>query len=257
MSQINIGTSGWSYTHWKNSFYNGIAKKNWLRYYAEHFSSVEVNATFYRLQTSDTFKRWYKNTPESFTFAVKGNHYLTHNKKLLDPINSVLMEKEHASSLGKKLAVILWQLPKTAKKDLPRLKLFLQALQQWTEVHHTLEFRHNSWFDDETAAYLTSCGITVCISDSADWPMWKQVTTDIVYIRLHGHSLTYASSYNHQELALWAEQIDNWLSVNKQVFVYFDNDAECAAPNNALELKSLLTFRSGQNFETTANKRNS
>ena len=246
MSQLYIGTSGWSYKHWKNSFYAGIAKKNWLRHYAEHFSSVEVNATFYRLQTPDTFKRWYEDTPDSFTFSVKGNHYLTHSKKLLDPINSVRIEKEHASSLEKKLVVILWQLPKTIKKDLHRLKSFLHALQQWDDVRHTLEFRHSSWFDDETADCLSDSGIAVCISDSADWPLWKRVTTDLVYIRLHGHSLTYASSYSSYELAQWAEQIDHWLSENRKVHVYFDNDADCAAPCNALELKSLLDFQSGQ-----------
>ncbi len=240
MKQIYIGTSGWSYKHWKQCFYTGVANKDWLRHYAEHFSSVEINATFYRLQTPDTFLRWYQNTPDSFRFTVKAHHYLTHNKKLLEPVDSVLIEKQHAGYLAEKLAAILWQLPKFLKKDLPRVKAFLQALRQWDNVHHVLEFRHSSWFDDETASCLTDAGIAVCISDSADWPMWRRVTADQVYLRLHGHSRTYESSYRSDELLQWAEQINDWLSDNRQVFVYFDNDANCAALNNALELKSLL-----------------
>ena len=240
MSQLYIGTSGWSYQHWKDNFYNGITRKDWLKFYATRFSAVEINGTFYRLQSPETFIRWFDETPETFRFSIKAHRYLTHNKKLLDPDASVLIEKNHAIALQGKLAAVLWQLPATLRKDLTRLKVFLQALQQWPEVRHIVEFRHRSWFDDETADCLTEAAIANCLSDANDWPLWERVTTDFVYIRLHGHTRTYASSYNSPELAQWAEFIAHWLKQRKQVHVYFDNDAECAAPFNALELKTLL-----------------
>ncbi len=240
MSELYIGTSGWSYQHWKDCFYNGAPQKNWLKFYSTRFSAVEINGTFYRLQNQETFRRWFDETPETFKFALKANRYLTHNKKLLDPDASVLIEKNHALALQEKLAVVLWQLPAKLHKNLTRLNLFLQALQQWPEARHIVEFRHPSWFDDETADCLAEAGIANCLSDASNWPLWERITTDIVYIRLHGHIGTYASSYNSAELSQWAGRIPYWLEQRKQVHVYFDNDAECAAPFNALELKALV-----------------
>lgn len=240
MPRLNIGTSGWSYQHWKHCFYQGNARKDWLEFYAERFPAVEINASFYRLQTPKTLHNWYKQTPPNFKFAIKANRYLTHNKKLQDAQPSVLIEKNHTMALGEKLAVVLWQLPAGMKKDLSRLQHFIDALSQWPEVPHTLEFRHASWFDDETANCLMQAGIAVCQSDAATWPIWRQVSSNLVYIRLHGHTRTYASSYSTQELEQWAKRISNWLNQDKNVHVYFDNDAECAAPFNALVLLELL-----------------
>ncbi|MFZ2170923.1 MAG: DUF72 domain-containing protein [Methylococcaceae bacterium] len=239
MSRLYIGTSGWSYQHWQNCFYTGAARKDWLKFYAERFSAVEINGTFYRLQNPGTFKKWFDETPATFRFALKANRYLTHNKKLLDPEASLLIEKNHAEALGEKLATVLWQLPGMLKKDLSRLKGFIDALQQWSEVRHTIEFRHESWFDEETADCLAQAEIAVCLSDAETWPMWDRITSNLVYIRLHGHMRTYASSYSNSELAYWAECIARWSGQDKEVHVYFDNDAECAAPFNALALQSL------------------
>jgi uncharacterized protein YecE (DUF72 family) len=238
--RLYIGTSGWSYQHWQDCFYTGAARKDWLKFYAERFSSVEINGTFYRLQKPGTFKKWFDETPATFRFALKANRYLTHNKKLLDPQSSVLIEKNHAEALGEKLAVVLWQLPGRLKKDLGRLKKLIDALQQWPEVNHSIEFRHESWFDDETADCLAQADIAVCLSDAEAWPMWDRITANLVYIRLHGHTRTYASSYSTSELADWAQLVDQWSRQGKEVHVYFDNDAECAAPFNAFALQTLL-----------------
>ncbi|MDP1666321.1 MAG: DUF72 domain-containing protein [Methylobacter sp.] len=237
---ISIGTSGWGYPDWQQHFYTGVARKDWLRFYAERFSAVEINGTFYRLQSLDTFKKWFDETPATFRFALKANRYLTHNKKLRDPLPSVLIEKSHAEALGEKLAVVLWQLPGLFQKDLARLRDFIDALQQWPEVRHNIEFRHASWFDDETADCLSKAEVAVCISDAQSWPMWDHVTSNLVYIRLHGHAQTYVSAYSQPELAYWAERIDRWLQQDKEVHVYFDNTAECAAPFNALALQTLV-----------------
>jgi uncharacterized protein YecE (DUF72 family) len=240
MHSLHIGTSGWSYPEWQQRFYTGVARKDWLAFYAERFSAVEINGTFYHLQTPDTFKKWSDATPATFRFALKANRYLTHNKKLLDPAASILIEKNHANALGNKLAVVLWQLPGLLKKDLARLKGFIDALQLWPEVRHSIEFRHESWFDDETADCLARANIAVCLSDAEAWPMWDRITSSLVYIRLHGHTQTYVSSYSNAELAYWAERIVQWVRQGKDVHIYFDNTAECAAPVNADMLRTLV-----------------
>ena len=240
MARAYIGTSGWNYKTWKNSFYAGVPQKDWLRFCAEHFSAIEINATFYRLQTKATFKRWHEQTPEHFRFAIKGNRYLTHNKKLADPSPSIRLDRERAAGLGNKLAAVVWQMPRTLRKNIERLRGFATALGRWPEVRHALEFRHASWFDDEVAAYLHARRLAVCLSDAADWPMWDTITTDMVYMRLHGHTRTYASAYGAASLKKWATRIDQWLTEGRDVHVYFDNDAEGAAPRDALRLIRLV-----------------
>jgi uncharacterized protein YecE (DUF72 family) len=235
-----IGTSGWSYEQWKNDFYAGVPRKDWLSFCAQHFTALEINGTFYHLQKGETFAHWREQTPADFRFAMKANRFLTHNKKLLDPASPIQREQEGASQLGEKLAVVLWQLPGNLKKDLLRLDNFVQALQQWPATRHCIEFRHTSWFDDDVEQCLKQHRIANCQSDAADWPMWQAVTTDLVYIRLHGHTRTYASSYTPAALEKWAQKLKGWMDEERQVHVYFDNDAEGAAPRNALQLLDLM-----------------
>ena len=237
--QVYIGTSGWNYDSWRDDFYRGIPRKNWLRFCAEHFNSIEVNASFYRLQSKETFRRWHDATPADFRFAIKGNRFLTHNKKLADPLPAIRLERDHARSLGEKLAAVIWQLPRPFRKNMERLQLFARALESWPRARHAIEFRHDSWFDDEVAACLRTHHIAVCQSDAADWPLWDAVTTDMVYVRLHGHAVTYASAYGTRELGQWAKRIHRWLKQGRNVHVYFDNDALAAAPQNAQALAAL------------------
>lgn len=235
-----IGTSGWSYAHWKDRFYAGVKRKDWLPFAASHFTGIEVNATFYRLQDKETFKRWHAATPADFRFAIKANRFVTHNKKLLDPAPSIKLERERANALREKLVVVLWQLPRTLKKNSERLEHFATALQRWPETRHAIEFRHPSWFDTEIADLLHHYRVAVCQSDASDWPLWDAVTTDLVYVRLHGHTQTYASAYSVAQLSHWAVRINGWLKQDRDVHVYFDNDAEAAAPANAQQLLALL-----------------
>ena len=235
-----IGTSGWNYKSWRNDFYCDTPQKQWLRFCAEHFSSIEVNSTFYRLQEKSTFKKWRDQTPEGFSFAIKGHRYVTHNKKLLDVEQSVIRCRESASPLGKRLAAVVWQLPAFLKKDIERLEKFVKNLQRWKSTRHAIEFRDKSWFDDEVADCLERHAVAICMSDAPDWPMWDRVTTDVVYIRLHGHTRKYASSYSKPALGKWATRTQRWLEENRAVHVYFDNDAEGAAPRNALTLLEML-----------------
>jgi uncharacterized protein YecE (DUF72 family) len=235
-----IGTSGWNYKSWRNGFYGDTPQKRWLRFCAERFSAIEVNGTFYRLQEKSTFKKWRDETPKDFVFAIKGHRYVTHNKKLLDVGEVVIRCRESASPLGDRLAAVVWQLPAFLKKDMQRLEKFVKTLRHWKSTRHAIEFRHKSWFDDEVAECLDRHAVAVCMSDAPDWPMWDRVTTDLVYIRLHGHTRKYASSYSKAALEKWAMRIRHWLGENRAVHVYFDNDAEGAAPKNALTLLEML-----------------
>ncbi|HTO51581.1 MAG TPA: DUF72 domain-containing protein [Burkholderiales bacterium] len=235
-----IGTSGWNYDAWREAFYRVRPRTDWLRFCAQRFTAIEANATFYRLQTKATFERWRRETPPAFRFAIKANRYLTHNKKLKDPLPAIRLERDRAAGLGPKLAAVIWQLPRNLHRNPARLEAFARALRSWRRVRHAIEFRHESWFDEEIAACLRAHRIAVCQSDAADWPLWDAVTTDLVYVRLHGHTETYASDYSDTELREWARRARRWLREGRDVHVYFDNDALCHAPFNAERLIALL-----------------
>lgn len=242
MAEIRIGTSGWNYDSWKDDFYEGVRKADWLAHCGERFTGIEVNATFYRQQEKRTFEKWRDSVPEDFAFAVKGNRYLTHSKNLKDPEEPVGRERERASALGEKLAAVLWQLPSDRKKNLERVREFARVISsEWNEVPHAIEFRNRSWFDDDIADCLREHGVGLCISDAADWPMWEAATSDLVYVRLHGHTRTYASSYSASNLGRWADRIRNWTDDGREVHVYFDNDTEGAAPKDAMRLLEMLS----------------
>lgn len=241
---IFIGTSGWNYDGWKNGFYESVPKKKWLEHSAGCFNALEVNGTFYRLQSESTFLKWKERTPGGFAFAAKGHRFVTHNKKLLDPEETVVRSRDNMRPLEPKLKAVLWQMPDTFKRNEERLDRFLRTLSnRWSSVRHVLEFRHPSWFAGEVADILTEYGVANCQSDAADWPLWDAVTTDLVYIRLHGHTRTYASAYSGGLLDDWAAKIRRWTRDGRDVHVYFDNDSEGAAPYDARSLMERLDVK--------------
>ena len=139
-------------------FYGETPQKQWLRFCAERFTSMEVNSTFYRLQPQSTFEKWRDETPEGFLFAIKGHRYVTHNKKLIDIEEPVIRCRDAASPLGKRLGAVVWQFPAFFKKNIERLEKFLQTLRHWESTRHAIEFRHRTWFDNEVADCLTNHG---------------------------------------------------------------------------------------------------
>ncbi|MEX2541207.1 MAG: DUF72 domain-containing protein [Trueperaceae bacterium] len=243
MARAHIGTSGWSYKGWKEDFLGGVPKSEWLSYCAERFTGIEVNGTFYRLQARDTYRKWRDETPREFRFAIKGHRYVTHNKKLGEVDDSIALVKERAEAMGEKLAVVLWQLPANFGKKMEKLERFLSGLESWQEVRHSIEFRDRSWFDEEVAERLSGGKVAVCQSDAPDFPLWDEVTTDLVYVRLHGHTRKYASKYGGRLLDEWAEKTRDWLEEGRDVHVYFDNDAEGHAPWDALRLLERVGFK--------------
>lgn len=238
--RLHIGTSGWSYDSWKDDFYAGIPRKSWLEYYASRLRALEADGTFYHMMRPSVFESWARRTPPDFRFAIKGHRYITHLKRLEPPAQSIRLQRENSSALGVKLAAVLWQLPPNAHKDLQRLERFAAALDSWRETRHVIEFRHESWFDDETAAVMARERLANCLSDAAKWPLWDAVTTDLVFVRLHGHAKTYVSNYEDAELERWAGRVRGWLREGRDVHVYFDNDARGRAPWNALTMAGML-----------------
>jgi uncharacterized protein YecE (DUF72 family) len=240
-AKLRIGTSGWNYKAWKDTFFRGVKQKEWLEHYTTRFNAVEVNATFYRLLKENVLQGWLSRTPAEFRFAVKGSRYISHTKRLNDPLEPVRRQRDNLDPLRERIGAVIWQLPASMEKNLQRLQDFLRVLRdEWSWAPHAFEFRHASWFDREVADMLEQHSMAVCISDAADWPMWDEVAGDMAYVRLHGNRETYQSEYTEQELRQWADRARGWLSDGKTVHFYFDNTDAGAAPRNALRLRELL-----------------
>jgi uncharacterized protein YecE (DUF72 family) len=241
---VFVGTSGWRYPSWREHVYAGIPERRWLEHISRRFDAVEINGSFYTQIKAETFRRWRDETPERFCFALKGHRFVTHYKRLRDVDRSIERLRDPASELGDKLRVVVWQLPATFAADVPRLEGFLGSLGAlWPEVRHALELRHRSWFTGEVAASLRAARMAACISDAPDFPMWREVTTDLVYVRLHGHTRKYASSYSTPSLRRWAHDVRQWAGEGREVHVYFDNDAEGAAVRNTDTFRRILEPR--------------
>ncbi len=234
-----IGTSGWSYPEWKDGFYAGVPRGRWLEHYASAFDAVEVNATFYHTLRTSTLESWRDRTPPAFHFCIKASRYITHIQRLDTTDESFARLRAQADALGTKLAVVLWQLPQGLHRDPDLFERFARRLDDWSQVRHAVEFRHASWFDDDVAQCLTEHRIAAVQSHAADWPMWEAVTTDLVYVRLHGGVRTYDSAYPSAMLRRWADRIEKWLAERRAVHVYFDNTASGHAVSNAMTLAKL------------------
>lgn len=237
---IFVGTCGWSYRHWRAGFYRGVPQRAWLAHCGRRFTGLEIDSSFYRLPTADTLRYWVGQVPEDFGFALKGSRFITHRKRLRDPEGPVAVLRDRVRMLGPRLRAVLWQLPAGFGREDARLEDFLAALAGWPEVGHVLEFRHPDWFCDAVAARLQAAGVGVCLSDAPDWPAWEAVTGPLVYCRLHGRPRLYASAYDARALDAWADRVRAWHARGLQVHVYFDNDAEGAAPEDALGLLARL-----------------
>jgi uncharacterized protein YecE (DUF72 family) len=239
MAQAWIGTSGWVYPGWRRHLYADAPVRRWLELASRTFSALEINGSFYTQIKPATYERWRTETPPAFRFALKGHRFVTHYKRLRDCAASIVLLRDQATGLGDKLDAVLWQLPSNFVANAERLADFIDALAVWP-IRHSIEFRHASWFTDETAARLRTANIAVCLSDAPDFPLWNTVTADFVYVRLHGHTRKYASSYSPASLAQWARSTERWLGEGRDVHVYFDNDAEGHAVRNALDLRALV-----------------
>jgi uncharacterized protein YecE (DUF72 family) len=242
MGRAHIGTSGWYYKHWHDSFYpQDVPKNKQLEYYATIFSTVEINATFYRLPSEKMVQGWHDKVPDDFVYAVKGSRLITHYKRLKDVDESVQVFFDRINGLAERLGPILWQLPPSMKKDLPRLVSFIKTLPK--DVRHAVEFRHPSWMDDETMSLLKDYQIALVWLSSMLMPEDFTITSDFVYARFHGLEGGAAYDYQDDVLGPWSDRISDALDAGCDVYAYFNNDWNYRAPLNAQRLIELVGER--------------
>jgi uncharacterized protein YecE (DUF72 family) len=238
-----IGTSGWHYDHWRRLFYpDKLAKAKWLDFYARNFNTVELNSSFYRLPSEQAFTTWHDSTPPRFTFAVKVSRLITHIKRLNDSQEPLDTFVERAKILEEKLGPLLYQLPPSMHRDDARLESFLSILPQG--LRHVFEFRHQSWLDDKVFAIMRRYNVGLCVFDMPRFSCPLVATADFVYLRFHGSTRLYSSSYSDDELAEWARGIASLPSAVKSAYAYFNNDVEACAVRNAITLRGYLEKRS-------------
>jgi uncharacterized protein YecE (DUF72 family) len=237
---IHVGTSGYVYDHWRHVFYpKGLPARRWLEHYSRIFRTVELNATFYRLPTASTVDGWREGTPAGFRFAAKGSRYLTHMKRLKDPGPGIERYFDLILRLGKKLSVVLWQLPPQMKKaDPDRLANFLAKLPR-EGLRHAVEFRSASWYSEEICSVLDGYGAAFCEHDLVQ-PRPPRPTGGFRYLRFHGATGKYRGRYGRRALRPVARDLARWPG---DAYVYFNNDQFGHAIRDALDLSELLGDR--------------
>jgi uncharacterized protein YecE (DUF72 family) len=280
-SPVHIGISGWRYAPWRGVFYPpGLAQRRELEHASRRLNSIELNGSFYSLQRPTSYQRWHDETPEGFVFSVKGPRFITHMKKLAGveaPLANFFASGVLA--LGGKLGPVLWQLPPNLGYDADRLAAFFALLPRSTgeaaelathhdermegraltttevdrRIRHALEVRHPSFETPEFIELLRAHDVAlVCADTAGKWPMLDDVTSDFVYVRLHGGEELYVSGYDDEALEYWAGKVRTWQSGgtptdgrtlappaparDRDVFVYFDNDVKVRAPFDAMSL---------------------
>ena len=285
---IHIGISGWTYPPWRGgTFYpKGWPQKRELEYASRQVGSIEINGSFYSLQRPESYRAWHNSTPEGFVFAVKGGRFITHLKRLRDV--ELPLANFFASGvllLGEKLGPFLWQLPPSLRYDEQLLEAFFRLLPRdtrhaaalarlhapflegrvWTRtarnqpLRHALEVRHESFQHRGFVELLRKHDVGLVVADTAGkWPVMEDVTSDFVYVRLHGDEELYVSGYSDQALAEWERKIRAWHRggtprgaalhaprlpahpQGREVFVYFDNDVKVRSPHDAMSLACRL-----------------
>lgn len=235
---LHIGTSGWHYKHWAGTFYpEGTKSSAQLDLYQKKFRTVELNNSFYRVPSPEVFKGWAEAVPRDFIFSVKGNRYVTHMKKLKVGKRDLHSFFKGVDELGRKAGPVLFQLPPGWNVNAERLSAFLKFLP--AAYRYTFEFRNHSWYREDICELLDKHRCAFCIYELAGHLSPLTVTTDFVYVRLHGPGGKYEGSYSKTALKKWARQCLQWRKEGKDVYVYFDNDQKGYAPANALELAAL------------------
>jgi uncharacterized protein YecE (DUF72 family) len=269
-----VGISGWRYPPWRGQWYpKGLPQRSELEFSADRLNSIELNGSFYSLQRPTNYISWRDTTPGAFVFSVKGGRFITHLKRLNDV--EIPLANFFASgvlALGDKLGPILWQLPERHPFDPKQLEAFFSLLprtttealalarkhdarlddRDWLEaqpdrpIRHALEARHPDFVGASVAALLRANDISFVVADTAGtWPQNRELTSDFVYVRLHGAEELYASGYTDEALDRWAADIREWMDTGRDAYVYFDNDMKVRAPFDALGLARRLGIEWG------------
>ena len=239
-----MGCSGWIYPHWRGRFYpEKLAVKRWFAFYAEHFDTVEINNSFYRLPKPETFDGWAAQAPAGFRYAVKANRFLTQAKKLKDceePMARMMPAFRH---LGETLGPVLYQLPPRFKVNLERLEAFLQLVPK--DVVNVFEFREKSWYDDRVFALLERYGASFCAHDMPGPDSPDLAVGPAAYVRFHGGEGKYWGRYSDEALLRWTDWMMAEARRGREVWAYFNNDIDGHAIHDALTLKAMLRQAGG------------
>jgi uncharacterized protein YecE (DUF72 family) len=239
LTQYYLGTSGWHYDDWRGRFYpEKLPKAKWLEFYAQHFSTLELNNSFYHLPTEKAFKNWYDESPDDFIFAVKVSRFITHIKRLKDCDEAVDNFMSRAVILKEKLGPLLYQLPPGLHRDDDRLKSFLKMLPRG--IRHVIEFRHKSWFEEDVFGILRKYNVGFCVFDMPKLMSPVTATAEFAYIRFHGSGSLYSSRYSDKEMADWSKKIKRLTKKLKTVYIYFNNDVAGYAIENARTIRDYL-----------------
>lgn len=285
--ETRIGISGWRYTPWRTVFYpKGLSQDKELSYASRQLNTIEINGSFYSLQRPENYKKWYSETPEGFVFSVKGNRYITHVRRLKDA--RPLLANFFGSGvlhLREKLGPFLWQLPPSFRYDDERLEDFFRQLPRTfadvkdlmsaadriepdlpksvphLRLRHALEVRHHSFENPDFPDLARQYNIAIVFADTAGkWPYLEDLTSDFIYLRLHGNVELYKSGYDDASLRWWADRIRLWQAgreakdaltlsfgrprhIKRDAYVYFDNDVKVRAPFDAARLYGMLTTK--------------
>lgn len=236
-ASYHVGTSGWSYADWRGRFYpEKLTQKEWLPFYSQNFSTVEINMTFYRFPKAETLKGWLTKVPSHFKFTLKANRQITHYKRIKGVKSDVRYFYILADSLGDKLGCILFQLPPSLALDLDLLEEFLSTLSP--KHKNVIEFRHESWYTEKAYDLLKSYKVTFCTVSSTKVPKTAVETAETAYFRFHGITGGYRHLYEDEELKEWAEAIKGIRA--KECYIYFNNDYHAHAVENSKKLRELL-----------------
>jgi uncharacterized protein YecE (DUF72 family) len=247
MGVARIGCSGWHYKSWKGLIYPAeLPTKAWLRAYTQRFSTVELNNSFYRLPSEETFAGWRRQVPAGFLFAIKASRFLTHIKRLRDPDEPLERLFSHARPLGPTLGPVLYQIPPRWFPDAERLETFLAALPQRLSprsrhrLHHVLEMRDPRGYEPWVIDLLRRYDVALCVHDMPGSESPLIAVGPIIYVRFHGYGAKYGGSYPDEVLQEWAAWLRRGLSTGRNVYAYFNNDINGYAVYDAERLRLLV-----------------
>jgi uncharacterized protein YecE (DUF72 family) len=232
MAELYVGTSGWAYPSWKPAFYpEKLAQTKFLSYYSNQLNTVEVNFTFRQLLKETTVHKWLENTPSQFRFGVKAHQVITHIKRLKgaeDFVKRFVASLEAVERAGK-LGAILFQLPPNLKFEPALLRDFLPIVPRG--VRSAFEFRHVSWFNDETYSILKDCGSALCVAETEERVTPDVTTASFAYYRYR------KPEYAADERAAMLDNMKKHLAAGRDVYAYFKHEE---TPQGALYAVDVL-----------------
>jgi len=237
--QLCVGTSGFSYGHWRGVFYpEKLPQRKWLAHYMERFRTVEINSTFYHLPRESTMVSWREQAPDGFVFALKASRVITHIQLLSDAQETLELFLSRARLLEDHLGPVLFQLPPRFKREAKTVESFLELLPRDLVV--AFEFRDESWYCEQTFELLGAHGACFCTHDMPGLWTPRRGTGPAAYVRFHGPARRYRDSYSDEALAEWAEWMSSEWKAGRSLYAYFNNDIGGHAVNNAKTLGEML-----------------